>query len=112
MFLRAKSEKVLNLTTDSKNNLNATEANNAAATGRRTYITEFKTGLSLNFLSILETITTKTNDGSIIDIVAHSEPKTPAVLKPAKVATFKPTGPGVMLDIASIWDNSLSENQL
>ena len=101
-LLKTKSEKLLNLTTDSKNNLKATAASIAAQTGRSVYIIEFKTGLSLNFLSIFDTNKTKKKEGSIIDIVAQKEPKMPAVLKPAKVATFKPTGPGVMLETASI----------
>lgn len=43
--------------------------------------------------------------------VASIEPIIPAVLKPAYVATFRPTGPGVILEIASICVNSTGENQ-
>ena len=45
-------------------------------------------------------------EGIIIANVASIEPKIPEVLNPANVATFNPTGPGVMLEIASILDNS------
>ena len=91
--------------------LSATAASMAAVAGRRAYITEHIHGLSLNFLSIFEIIIIIKNEGSIIDIVATIEPKIPAVLKPAKVATFKPTGPGVMLEIASILESSSGLNQ-
>ena len=41
-------------------------------------------------------------DGKITAIVAINAPKTPPVVKPAKVATFTPTGPGVIDDTAII----------
>lgn len=42
------------------------------------------------------------NDGRITDAVATNAPVTPAVVKPANVATFTPTGPGVIDEIAII----------
>ena len=45
---------------------------------------------------------TRMKDGRIIDVVATSAPKIPDVAKPAKVATFTPTGPGVIEDMAII----------
>ena len=44
----------------------------------------------------LATIETIINDGKITAVVAISAPKIPDVVNPAKVATFTPTGPGVI----------------
>ena len=51
------------------------------------------------------------NDGKITAVVASNEPKIPALLNPAKVATFTPTGPGVIEEIASILVKSAAEYQ-
>ena len=59
----------------------------------------------------IETIITKINDGIISDVVASIEPIIPDVFKPAKVATFIPTGPGVIDATAIIWVSSLTEYQ-
>ena len=48
------------------------------------------------------------NDGNSSAMLETNEPKTPADLKPANVATLRPTGPGVMLDIASISTKSFA----
>ena len=42
----------------------------------------------------------KINDGKITEVVATNAPETPPVIKPANVATFTPTGPGVIEDTA------------
>lgn len=57
---------------------------------------------SRNFLSAFEIKTIKTSEGRTIDVVAISEPSTPAVLKPANVAILIPIGPGVIDEIAII----------
>lgn len=51
------------------------------------------------------------NDGKITAVVAINAPRIPFVVKPANVATFTPTGPGVIEDIASISVNCLAEYQ-
>jgi hypothetical protein len=45
-------------------------------------------------------------DGRTIAQVAITEPKIPPVIKPAKVAIFIPTGPGVTDETARTADNS------
>ena len=55
--------------------------------------------LCLNCSKTFEIITTIIKDGRITDVVAIREPKIPAVLNPANVATFTPIGPGVILMI-------------
>ena len=42
-------------------------------------------------------------DGKTMAMVATSPPKIPAVVNPANVATFTPTGPGVTEEIAIIF---------
>ena len=56
----------------------------------------------LNLSNVLETIVTIMYEGNIIETVATKAPRIPDVAKPANVAMFTPTGPGVMEDTASI----------
>ena len=51
------------------------------------------------------------NDGKITAVVASRAPKIPDVVNPAKVATFTPTGPGVIDATASISVNCLDVYQ-
>ena len=52
-----------------------------------------------------EIISININDGKIMLVVAINAPKIPVVVNPANVATFIPTGPGVIDAIAIISDN-------
>ena len=65
----------------------------------------FTKKFSLNLFNNLAINTTIKKDGRIKAEVANNEPKIPADLNPAKVATFIPTGPGVILDTANISTN-------
>ena len=56
----------------------------------------------LNLSRTFDTIVTMINEGKTIAVVAINAPKIPEVVNPANVATFIPTGPGVIEDIASI----------
>ena len=88
-----------------------TADNKAQPAGFMLFIAPLTYLLVLNFSNILETVVTMMKDGMITAEVASSEPKTPALLNPAKVATFTPTGPGVIEEIASILVKSAAEYQ-
>ena len=51
-------------------------------------------------IKVNEMIIINIKDGSITAVVAINAPVIPAVANPAKVATFTPTGPGVIEDTA------------
>jgi len=93
------------------NNLIPTEVNKAQPAGLIPLTAPLIKRFVLNFSRVLETIVTMINDGRITAVVAMSEPKIPALLNPAKVATLTPTGPGVIDETASIFVNSAVEYQ-
>ena len=87
---------------DVNNNFIPTAESNAQPAGFKPLIAPFMFLFVRNLSITLKTIVTMIYDGKIIAVVATKEPKSPAVVKPANVATFTPTGPGVMDEIASI----------
>ena len=85
-----------------KINFNPTADNSAHPAGFIPRIAPCTVLFVLNLSRTFETIVTIMNDGKITAVVAINAPRIPFVVKPANVATFTPTGPGVIEEIASI----------
>lgn len=83
----------------------ATADNNPQPAGFKAYIAAFTLSFSLNFSKNLVTEITIMYEGKTTANVAITEPKIPATVYPAKVATLTPTGPGVTDDSAIISDS-------
>ena len=93
------------------NNPTDTDNNIAQLIGLSVSNSDLTIKLSWNFFKILDMSITSIKDGIISDSVASPEPNIPEVFKPAYVATFIPTGPGVTDAIAIICLSSCSVYQ-
>ena len=96
---------------DVNNNFMPTAASKAHPAAFIPLTAPFTVLLVLNLSKTLATIETIINDGKITAVVASNAPKIPDVVNPAKVATFTPTGPGVIDATANISVNCFEEYQ-